>query len=102
MIEALSPTNAHVKEEITVSTTVKTLTSGTYANYSRALIQVQDANIRYWVTGDDPSTSSGYVGYDGDFIELSTPSELAKFKAIRDDSSDAKLAVSYFKQGEFL
>ena len=88
---------AQTKESITVSTVAKTLTSGTYGNNSRAFIQCQGANVRYWLDGSTPTTSSGHILYVGDTLTLHTAVELANFKAIRDDSTDAVLAVSYFK-----
>ena len=95
--EAINFIDAKVKEQITVSTVVKTLTSDTYGTYTRALIQCQDANIRFWVTGDAPSSSSGHILYNGDCLELHGSIELGNFKAIRDNGTDAVLAVSYFK-----
>lgn len=97
MEEALNLIDAQAKEEITVSSTAKTLTSATYGNYTRALIQCQDANVRYWLDGSTPTTTSGYVLYRGEYLELHSATELENFKAIRDDSTDAVLAVSYYK-----
>lgn len=84
------------KEMITVSTAVKTLTSGTYGSDTRAFIQCQDADIRYWITGDNPTATEGILLYDGDYLELRTATELSNFKAIRDAEADAKLAVQYY------
>lgn len=95
--EAINLINAQTKESLTVSTVAKTLTSGTYGTNSRALIQCQDANIRFWLDGSTPTTSAGHILYIGEYLELHGTTELANFKAIRDDATDAVLAVSYFK-----
>lgn len=95
--EAINLISAQTKESLTVSSTAKTLTSAVYGTYTRALIQCQDANIRFWLDGSTPDTSTGHVLYKGEWMELHGSTELTNFKAIRDDSTDAVLAVSYFK-----
>lgn len=94
------------KEEITVSTTVKTLNAtvyapGTSAPASRARLQVLDEPIRYWRTGDSPTATTGKILAAGESITIYTISDLGNFKAIRDTSAvgDAALKVEYQRPG---
>jgi hypothetical protein len=78
--EAIYFIDAQEKEEITIGSSASTLTSAVYGTLTRALIQAQDANVRFWTTGDTPTTSSGYILYKGDFLELNSTAELANLK----------------------
>lgn len=84
------------KESLTVSTAVKALTSAVYGDNTRAKIQCQGADVRYWVTGDEPTADAGLLLYDKEVLEL-RGAEVSSFKAIRDASTDAVLAVQYYK-----
>jgi hypothetical protein len=85
------------KEMLTISTVAKTLTAATYGTNTRARVQCQGADIRYWMTGDTPDTDTGFLLYDKGTLELRTTAEVANFKAIRDAGTDAVLAVQYYK-----
>jgi hypothetical protein len=95
--EAINLIEAKTKEELAISTVAKTLTAAVYGTYTRALIQCQDADVRFWLDGSTPTTTSGHTLTSGSYLELHGTVELTNFKAIRDGSVDALLAVSYFK-----
>jgi len=82
-------------EEITVGSSVKTLTAATYGTLNRALITIADANMRFTVDGTTPTTNTGHILYDGDELKLTSAQEVAGFQAIRDDSTDVELSASY-------
>ena len=60
-----------------------------------AMITVEDADIRYWIDGSDPTTAEGHLAYKDDVIKLSHPDQVAKFRALA-VSSDAKLQITYY------
>jgi hypothetical protein len=91
----LTGSTAGSKEMLTVSNTVKTLTAATYGTHKKALLQVQDAPLRYWQTGDDPAADAGILAQIGDIICLDSADDIAHFKAIRTTTTDAKLACQY-------
>jgi len=91
----LSGSIAGAKEMLTVADTVVGLTNATYGTKVKALLQVQDAPIRYWQTGDAPTTTEGVLAQIGDVIYLDTATDIANFKAIRTTSTSAKLACQY-------
>ena len=55
------------KETITVSNVVKSLTAATYAasggwgSATKALVQVFNASIRFYLDGTDPSSTTGFA-----------------------------------------
>jgi hypothetical protein len=88
-------TIASAKEMITVTTTeAKILTSAVYGTHKRALIQVQDSNIKYWQTGATPTDTDGIFAEIGKFIVLTSNEDISNFKVIA-ILSDAKLACQY-------
>lgn len=88
--------NPQAKELLTISSEAKALTSSVYGSYTRARIQCQDADVRYWLTGDVPTAADGVLLYNKSSLELRTAEEIAGFKAIKDDSTDAVLAIMYY------
>jgi len=87
---------AFASEQITVSTTVKTLTSTKYGDdVKRVLITVETTRIRYLYSGDTPTSSVGHLASPGDVITLIGKSNIQNFKAIRADSSDSKITITY-------
>ena len=99
--ECGSPASAvpFVKETIAVSTAAIGFTEATYNPTSgpkatQALIGVQAANIRVWFDGSIPTTTSGQIFVAGQSFVVCALS-LRKFQAIRDDGTDAELAVTY-------
>ena len=91
----LSGSIATDKEMVTVADSVIGLTALTYGTATKAILQVQDAPLRYWQTGDDPSSTEGILAQIGDVIYLNSAADIANFKAIRTTSASAKLACQY-------
>ena len=97
-----SPTLVAVaREKLTVSSSVKTLTSSVYKSSSYivhfARIQVQDAAIRVNFEGTDPvAGTTGDLLNPGDVIEVWGTEDISTFEAIRDTSTDATISVTYF------
>lgn len=90
------------RETITVSTTAVGLTRATYAPGNGvnpatvALISVQGGqDVRVWFDGTAPTDSVGIILVDGQSLYV-CGNVLGTFKAIRDGSADAELAVQYF------
>lgn len=81
-------------QQITVSTTAVALTVP--ANAVRAVLVVEDQPLRWRDDGTDPTASAGFLVKADVVFELHGTLSLNAFKAIRDDSSDAVLSVSYY------
>lgn len=92
---SVSGSIAGTKEMLTVADTAVGLTAATYGTKTKALIQVQDAPIRYWQTNDAPTSTAGILAQIGDVIYLDTASDIAHFKAIRTTATSANLACQY-------
>ena len=92
------------KETITVSNVVKSLTAATYAasggwgSATKALVQVFNASIRFYLDGTDPSSTTGFGESAGSSFELDGEAEIIGFRAIRASSSDAKIVVRYLRK----
>lgn len=72
------------------------LTSAKYGTAKRAIITVEDAQIRYRVDGlAAPTLAIGHIAEAGDMIELESAEELAKFRAIRTGATSATIIVTY-------
>ncbi len=89
-------------EEITVSSVVKILTIATYApadapGAKKAIVQVLNASISFYLNGDTPSSASGFNESAGSSFELNE-AEMVGFRAIRRSGSDAKLVISYLRE----
>ena len=80
-------------QKLTVSDSAVGLTVPLNAN--RALIVVEDATIRWRDDGSDPSTTVGTPLLQNQSMVLDHEDSLAAFKAIRDDSTDAVLNITY-------
>lgn len=83
-------------ESIIVTATAKALTSATYDNATRAELTLETAQIRYWCSGTDPTSSEGKVVEIGDQIILNSATQIAGFKAIRTGGTSGTLRVEYF------
>jgi len=91
---------ALAREQITVSSTAKTLTATYFASSSYivhfARIQVLGYQVRATYEGTAPvASTTGDLLNVGDVIEVWGTEDLKNFKAIR-ESSDATLVVTYF------
>ncbi len=94
---------------VTISTVAKGMSDVTWANSygisvpggagtaDQALISVADADIRFWSDGGIPTTSAGNVALAGATITLESPGDVANFKAIRDNASDAVLSIQLYR-----
>ncbi|UUZ93266.1 hypothetical protein LJK87_00140 [Paenibacillus sp. P25] len=81
------------EDTITVSSTPVTLKSD--KPYGRALITVENNDIRWWATGDNPTPTNGHLAKAGTSIELKNFYEVKNFKAVA-VSASAVLQVSYY------
>lgn len=72
-------------ESIAVSTTVVALTQTAVGGMKPkcAHITVETNSIRYRVDGVDPEATEGHLVIAGGVIELTSPDEVTKFRAIR-------------------
>ena len=83
-------------ESITVSNSVIRLSIAEVTDHDMATIDIEDAAVRVRVDGvDDPSATVGRPFEAGDEIKLTDPAELANFRAIRRDGTDATFRVTY-------
>ncbi len=78
-------------QTLAVSTTVLSIRNDSGV----ALIEVQAQAIRYRISGADPTASAGYIGAVGDIIELVHPQQVANFRVIRKDGTDATIEITY-------
>jgi len=96
-------------ESITVSNVAKTLTASKYFTAGsgtttgvelaqRAIVTVEDDEVRIRFDGTAPTSSEGHLLGVGDQVELDNIQELRSFQAIR-VTTDAKLKVTYYKGG---
>ncbi len=84
------------KESITVAATAIGCTATTYLESSRAEMTLETAQIRFWLSGT-PTSSEGHLIEVGDVITLTSPAQIAGFKAIRTGAVSGVLKVTYFK-----
>ena len=83
-------------EIVTVADSAIALTPATYLNAVRAEMTLEDASIRYWCDGSDPTAAEGREVFTGDCIVLDSATQIADFKAIRTGATSGKLQVEYF------
>ena len=89
--------SAFDSEEVTVAGTAIGLTSGTYGDAIKAELTLEVAQIRVEKDGSDPTSSVGHVVDVGNTILLSSPNDIANFKAIRTGTTSGVLKVTYSK-----
>ena len=65
------------------------------SNVQKAVFKVRTAEIRWRADGDTPTASVGYPESPGSEFALTTPAELAAFKAIRTGGTSGELSVTY-------
>lgn len=65
-------------------------------NSNKAIVVVESANIRYREDGTDPTSSVGTKAFQNTTIILEGRNRMSAFRAIRTDSTDAKLSVNYY------
>lgn len=86
------------KETLTVGTSVTSLTPSVYsptgaASADRAEIQVFGAPIRYWNTGDEPTSTNGKYAAPLTFLVIDGLDDIGNFKAIRDNNAAANATI---------
>ena len=86
-------------EQLTVSSTVKSLTESKYIAMNKcwARVTVGTAGIRFQLDGSNPTGESGETLAVGDILTLNNLIEIKQFRAIRDGSTDAEMRVHYFE-----
>ena len=91
------------KQALTVSSSAVGFTVPTSEQVRSALVTVEYVTtstdtVRYWVTGDTPTTSDGHLLYNGDILELSNVTAITNFRVIA-TGNDMKLQIEYFGGG---
>lgn len=82
-------------EQLTVSTTAVSLTVP--AGTIRAVLVVEDQDIRYRLDGTDPTATVGFLAKAAmEPFELYGNNTLADLSAIRDGGTDGVLSVHYY------
>jgi hypothetical protein len=92
---------AFTKETLTVSTSALPLTASVYnptggPRATVALIAVNANNIRVWFDGSAPTDTAGIIVAAGAAPFYVCGADIPKVQMIRDDASDAEVAVQYF------
>lgn len=87
-------------ESIAVGATAVSFTAGTRVNSDgfaakRAVVTVEDAQIRYRYDGTAPTASEGHLANPMDAIILKGNSNINNFQAIRKGSTNATIRVTY-------
>lgn len=91
------------EEKITVSTSAIGFTSslilpvsGDYINIPcrEAFITVEDADVRFWLTGTNPTAANGHLLKAGESLTIEEYDDISNFKAIA-ASSNASIFVTY-------
>jgi len=95
------PQTPFAKETLTISTTVRPLTSSVYkptgTTPSMAVVSVEGGDIRYYVVGTPTATDGHPIpGTPAQTFPICGLDSIAGFKAIR-QTSDATLFITYYK-----
>ena len=86
-------------ETLTVSTTALPLTAPKYGSATQALITVETEAIRFWLSGQAPTATTGHAVEPNNAIELTSRAQIEGFRVIRRDSADSTIQVSYGRKG---
>ena len=65
---------------------------------NKAIIVVEDSNIRYREDGTDPTADIGTKAFQNTTIIVEGRNRMSSFKAIRLSTSDAKLSINYYNR----
>jgi len=65
---------------------------------NKAIVVVEDANIRWREDGTNPTSSVGTKSFVGTTIILEGRDRISAFRAIRLSSTDAKLSANYYNR----
>jgi hypothetical protein len=91
-------------EQLTVTTSVQTLTASKYAaaqgyeSGASAFITVLGGNIRYTYDGTTPSATVGHVLMDGGILVLVGQNQMGQFKCYQYGSASSELSVTYERE----
>lgn len=95
---------AFASEKINVATdSIISLTKETYSPKGSvpqtisALVTFEDVNVRFMVTGENPSRVFGHQAGHGDVLDLESISEVRGFKVLRTDNNSGFLQVTYVR-----
>ena len=100
---------AFAHEQLVVSDSAKILTASKYQKTvadaapagnrtvvaQRAVITVEDQDIRYTYDGTTPTTDVGHLATAGTTITIVGPKNIENFKAFRDGATDSEINVTY-------
>jgi hypothetical protein len=94
--------NAFAYEALDIADTAKTLTEAKYKDSEgqyakRAVITIEDAQVRYCYEGSTPTSTVGHLANPMDAIVLNTAANIRNFKIIRKGTTSAKIKVTYEK-----
>jgi hypothetical protein len=88
------------KETLTVDSTVKSLVS-VPTGVSYAIMWVESnatgTAIRYWESGDDPSTTDGIGKSNNEAMDVANAENLRKFRVVQAQAGTHKLFIQYYK-----
>ena len=93
--------NPFAYESLAIDGTAKALTSTVYAptgsQATRAIITVEDAQIRYRVDGSDPAADEGHLLNPMATLVVIGPKAIANIKFIAKTATAGKIRVTYEK-----
>jgi len=94
------PTVGFAFETITIDNSVTSLTRSIYApgtggDASRAYLTLENGSIRYRYDGGNPTANVGHLLMDGNFLVLEGEQQLSDFKAIRTESRNGTISITY-------
>jgi len=82
-------------ESITVTGTAIGCTTAKAIKAERALVTVEAGQIRFRYDGGDPTSTEGHLASSGDTWIIEGTEDIKQFRAIRADTSDSTLRVTY-------
>mgnify|MGYP001603660024 CR=1 FL=1 len=87
-------------EQVTVSTTVQTLTSAPYSGIGDRIVahlRVDGVPVRFRIDGTAPTASIGELWFPGEHLTLHNQSELDNFKVISTSTTSATVTAHYVR-----
>lgn len=82
-------------EKLTVSSTAVSLANVQKSNAVKAIITIENGDIRVKTDGNNPTATDGLLIKEGYILEIIGPYEISNFKAIRANSVDVILQIEY-------